>query len=321
MKPHLTIVIPTYNESIDIASCLESIAMQKFDKNKFEVIIVDNYSSDKTVEIAKKFSKKIKLRVLFNKIKDAETSKMKGLKQARGDFFMYLDADMTFADEFFIDRMLNPLYKDPKIAGVFVRFLVNPKHSPLTRTLSYDAWQRDPIFKFFTVSPEEIITKKIDSYYLCELTKDKIPPQGLMIYRKKLIENYIKNKNQLIDNDIPVALFNSGNKYFAYVPQTGVYHYLLRSLSELSRKRMRNLQRTYFPNQDQRLFKWIDWKKDWSKIGIWLLYTFSFILPIFGSIYKTLKYRDICLLNEAAINLVSTSSIVYAVLKNEKNKI
>ncbi len=318
MGKHLTIVIPTFNESHDIVECLDSIAKQTYDKKKFEVIIVDNYSTDTTVKIAKSYSKKIDIRVIFNKIKDAEVSKMKGFREAKGEYFMYMDADMTFSNQYFIEKMTLPLRSDKEIAGVFARFLVNPKHPPLTRTLSYDPWQRDPIFRFFTASPNNIIVQDNKSYFICRLTKDKIPPQGLMIYRKKIIENYVKDKRQLIDNDIPVAIFNEGYDKFAYVPQTGIYHKLLRTLRELSRKRIRNLRRTYFPNKEKRLFKWIDWSKDWPRIGIWLLYTHS-PLPFIAAIYNSIKHRDICLLNEPAINIVSTYSIIWAVLVNMKN--
>ena len=320
MKSFLSIVIPTYNEAHDLKECLSSIASQEFDKNKIEVIIVDNYSTDKTLEVAKKFSKELNLKIIFNKIKDAEVSKMNGFKISNGKFFMYLDADMALADTQFVRKMLLPL-KNKEIAGVFVRFVVNPKHHPLTRTLSYDSWQRDPIFRFFTFSPEQIISKKVNSYYLCNLSINKIPPQGLMVYRKDLIKNYVKNKSQLIDNDIPVAMVMNGHKKFAYVPDTGVHHHLLRSLYELSRKRIRNLRRTYFPNENKRLFRWINWKKDWPKTIIWLIYTSSFVLPILNSFYRSLRYRDFCLLNESAINLVSTYSIVYAIIKNARKKI
>ena len=320
MAKQFTIVIPTYNESRDIKECLESISKQTYDKKNFEVIIVDNYSTDDTVKIAKSYSKRIDIKVIFNKIKDAEVSKMKGFREAKGEYFMYMDADMAFSDKQFIEKMTFPLREDKKISGVFVRFLVNPKHPPLTRTLSYDPWQRDPIFRFFTASPNDIIVQKNKDYFICKVTKEKMPPQGLMIYRKKIIENYAKDKRQLIDNDIPVAIFNEGYDKFAYVPQTGIYHKLLRTLKELSRKRIRNLRRTYFPNQEKRKFKWIDWKKDWPRIGIWLIYTASFALPIINSIYKTLKYKDSCFLNEPAINIVSTGSIVYSVLKNAKTR-
>ncbi len=317
-KSVLSIVIPTYNESRDIKTCLDSIARQGIEKDKIEVIIVDNYSTDDTISIARSFSEKINLKIKFNKIKDAEVSKMKGFMIAKGKFFMYLDADMAFSDKNFVRKMIYPLENDLSIAGVFVRFLVNPKHPPLTRTLSYDPWQRDPIFRFFTASPKDIIVQNQKNYFVCKLAKNKIPPQGLMIYRKKIIENYVKDKRQLIDNDIPVAIFNEGYTKFAYVPQTGVYHKLLRTLKELSRKRIRNLQRTYFPNQKERLFKWIDWRKDWPRIGIWLLYTHS-PFQFINAIYNSIKHKDICLLNEPAINIVSTYSIIWAVLGNMKN--
>lgn len=312
----LTIVIPTYNESKDIFNCLSAIEMQDFPKNEFEVIIVDNYSTDNTLEIAKTFSKKINLKILKNKIKDAEVSKKIGFDNARGEFFMYLDADMKFVGKEFISKMLFPFSDDKRIAGNFVRFLPNKKQPPLTRTLSYDAFQRDPIFQFFTYGVESAIIENKEKYFLCKCDKDRILPQGLMIYRRKLIFDYIKDKKQLIDNEIPAVLVEEGHQYFAYVPSTGVEHMLLRSLKELWKKRVRNLERTYYPNYSSRKFRWIRWKKDWPKIGIWLIYTHS-LLPIFNSIIKTIKYKDICFLSEPVLNAVSTYSIIYGVLKKK----
>lgn len=315
-KPDLTIVIPTYNESRDLGDCLKAIAIQDYPKNKFEVIIVDNYSEDNTLEIARSFSDIINLKTYLNPVKDAESSKMLGFRKSQGKFFMYLDADMRFSDSLFIRKMLFPLKDNKNISGVFVRFLVNKKHPALTRTLSYDEWQRDPIFTFFTTSASDIISEKKEDYYLCKCTKKNVPPQGLMIYRKSLIDSYARNQKQLIDNEIPALLVSKGYENFAFVPDTGVYHFLLRSLKELSHKRIRNLKRTYYPNKDKRLFTWINWKKDWPKIGIWLLYTHSIILPVLSAIIKALKHKDLCFFNEPMLNLVSTYSIIYGVLSN-----
>ena len=316
-KLDLTIVIPTYNEERDIRECLKSIAEQKIDKRKVEIIIVDNYSTDKTLEIAKEFEKKINLRIMKNKIKDAEVSKMLGFTRARGELFMYLDADMRFSDPFFLNKMLFPFQDDSRIVGNFIRFKVNMGYPALTRTLSYDEWQRDPVLKFFTAGVNEIVYAKKKEYWLCVCNKIKIPPQGLMIYKKKLIEKIVKNSPQLIDNEVPALFVEKGYKYFAYVPDTGVYHLLVRSLKELWKKRVRNLQRTYFPNKKNRKFRWINWGKDWPKVGIWLLYTHFFIFPILISIKKSIKYRDICFLNEPLLNLVSTYSMIYGVLSEQ----
>ena len=316
-KPKLSIVIPTYNESRDLRACLSSIQNQKCPHELFEVIIVDNFSNDDTLDIAGEFSKKIEISILKNKIKDAEVSKMIGFIKSRGEFFMYLDADMKFTNENFVEKMLFPFSDDERIAGNFVRFIVKKSQPVLTRVLSYDEFQRDPIFKFFTIGIKDVMKENRKNYWLCECTPKKIPPQGLMIYKKRLIEEYVKDKKQLVDNEIPAVLVEQGNNYFAYVPDTGVEHMLLRSLKELGHKRIRNLNRTYFPNESTRKYKWINWKKDFTKMCLWMIYTNSFVLPIVNSIVKTIKYRDICFLAEPALNLVSTYSIIYGVLKNK----
>src|SRR3989344_3239103 len=316
-KEMLSIAIPTYNEEKDIGNCLKAISSQNYPKDLIEVIIIDNYSTDETLKIVKSFSKKLSIKVLMNQIKDAEVSKKIGFDNSNGEFFMYLDADMKFHNGAFIRKMLFPFKDNEKIAGNFVNFVVNKSHPPLTRTLSYDEFQRDPIFKFFTIGIKDVMKENRKNYWLCECTPKKIPPQGLMIYKKRLIEEYVKDKKQLVDNEIPAVLVEQGNNYFAYVPDTGVEHMLLRSLKELGHKRIRNLNRTYFPNESTRKYKWINWKKDFTKMCLWMIYTNSFVLPIVNSIVKTIKYRDICFLAEPALNLVSTYSIIYGVLKNK----
>ena len=317
MKPRITITIPTYNEEKDLETCLNSIAKQTCTNGWIEVIIVDNESTDKTIEVAKSFSKKLNIKILKNKIKDAEVSKMIGFQNAKGEFFMYMDADMSFRDKEFLNKMIFPFDDDKRIAGNFVQFVVNKNHPPLTRAFSYDEFQRDPIFKFFTVGINEVVKEKKKNYWLCFCDKSKIPPQSLMIYKKNLIDNYSKTQKQLIDNEIPAVLVDEGNNYFAYVPSVGTYHFLLRSLKELWHKRIRNLQRTYYPNVSERKYKWINWKKDFPKVGIWMLYTYSFILPIFNSIIKAIKYKDTCFLSEPMLNFVSTHSIIYGVLSSK----
>jgi len=317
IKPILSITIPTYNEELDLKNCLSSISRQNCSKDLFEIIIVDNFSEDNTLKVVEEFSEKINISILKNKIKDAEVSKMIGFKKSKGELFMYMDADMKLADSEFIKKMLLPFKEDKRIVGNFVKFVVSKKQPLLTRVLSYDEFQRDPIFKFFTIGIKDILVKNKGHYWLCKCSQKNIPPQGLMIYRKELIEKYARNKIQLIDNEIPAVLVEEGNYYFAYVSDTGIEHLILRSLKELWNKRVRNLQRTYFPNEGTRKYKWVDWEKDWPKVFLWLLYTNSFFLPILTSIIKMFKYEDSCFLSEPILNLISTYSIIYGVLKNK----
>lgn len=90
-KPLVSIVITTKNEEKHIKNCLESIKNQTY-KN-LETIVVDNNSSDKTKEIAKKYTKNV-----FNKGPERSAQRNYGmLEKSKGDYVLYLDADMILS--------------------------------------------------------------------------------------------------------------------------------------------------------------------------------------------------------------------------------
>jgi len=88
----VSIVIPTKNEEKNIGYVLKDI--KKFFKEKkdikYEVIIVDAYSKDRTVEIAKKFGAK----VIFDEFGKG-SALIKGMKRAKGDIIISMDADCS----------------------------------------------------------------------------------------------------------------------------------------------------------------------------------------------------------------------------------
>ena len=86
--PLVSIVITTKNEENNIENCLISITEQTYPN--IEVIVVDNNSTDKTFEIALKFTDKV-----FNKGLERSTQRNYGMvKIACGKYVMFLDADM-----------------------------------------------------------------------------------------------------------------------------------------------------------------------------------------------------------------------------------
>jgi len=83
----VTVVITTKNEELVIEDLLKSIKKQSY--SPIETIIVDNSSIDKTVEIAKKYTKYV-----FTKGPERSSQRNYGAKKAKGKYLLFLDADM-----------------------------------------------------------------------------------------------------------------------------------------------------------------------------------------------------------------------------------
>ncbi len=89
--PFFSIIIPTYNREETIACCVKSVLDQTFEM--FEVIIIDNNSSDNTASIIESFHDN---RIFFLKNdKNYERcfSRNRGIKNSKGKFILFLDSD------------------------------------------------------------------------------------------------------------------------------------------------------------------------------------------------------------------------------------
>ena len=113
-KPTVSIIIRTKNEEKYIKQCIEKIRIQNF--KSFEIIIVDNYSTDLTVKKAKKHCHKI------IKIKKFSPGKAinEGIKASRGSIIVVLSAHCIPVNNNWLKNLIKDL-KDKKVAGVYGR--------------------------------------------------------------------------------------------------------------------------------------------------------------------------------------------------------
>ena len=102
-KPFFSVVIPTYNQAKFLKIALRSVFSQTF-KN-FEIIVIDNYSNDKTHELLKKYKKKIILKKIRNRGVIAKSRNL-GIKLARGEWISFLDSD-----DYWSKNKLSEVYK------------------------------------------------------------------------------------------------------------------------------------------------------------------------------------------------------------------
>ncbi len=88
-KPFVSIVLPANNEENYIDSCLSALKIQNYPEDRFEVIVVDNKSKDRTVEIAKSFG----VKVLHKDQGPVGAVRNFGARHAKGDIIAFLDSD------------------------------------------------------------------------------------------------------------------------------------------------------------------------------------------------------------------------------------
>ncbi len=92
VSPLFSIVVPTFNREDYIGRCLESLTSQSC--QDFEVVVVDNASLDRTVEVARSFDGRLELSVHINDSnRERSYSRNRGAEHARGRFVVFLDSD------------------------------------------------------------------------------------------------------------------------------------------------------------------------------------------------------------------------------------
>ena len=101
----ISIIIPALNEERMIGRCLESLSKLDFARDRFEVILVDNGSRDKTLPIAESFQDRLNVRILQKTGVRISALRNTGAKVALGKILAFLDADCLAAADW-LDRIL-----------------------------------------------------------------------------------------------------------------------------------------------------------------------------------------------------------------------
>jgi len=91
----LSVIIPTRNRANLLQKALQSIVYQTFDKQKFEVLVIDNGSTDNTKQVVESFATEIPhLHYFYIETPGLHNGRHKGLKEAKADILIYADDDI-----------------------------------------------------------------------------------------------------------------------------------------------------------------------------------------------------------------------------------
>lgn len=99
---NVSFIIPAYNAAGTLPRCLQSIYHLPFLETEFEVVVVDDCSTDDTVKVCEEYSKAHANFLLIRQEKNhkAGAARNRGLSAARGEYIQFVDADDEIGDEF-----------------------------------------------------------------------------------------------------------------------------------------------------------------------------------------------------------------------------
>jgi glycosyltransferase involved in cell wall biosynthesis len=92
-SPVLTVAIRTYNRASNIAPILDALNTQTVADLPWEIVIVDNNSSDNTAQVIHNYKSKIPLRYIHEPIQGAAIARRRAIKEAHSDLIAFLDDD------------------------------------------------------------------------------------------------------------------------------------------------------------------------------------------------------------------------------------
>ena len=165
-----SVIIPCYNRGNYLGKAIDSVLAQSY-KN-FEIVIVDNGSSDNSIEVAETYAKKYKnITLIKNKINIIAFSLNKGLKAAKGKYYAQLDSDDEYAPDC-LKNMVEFLESHPKsCVAVSYYQLIDEKSNilPELGTIDHLEYDRNNIMRVggagaLRVYHREIILKEFNGF-------------------------------------------------------------------------------------------------------------------------------------------------------------
>jgi cellulose synthase/poly-beta-1,6-N-acetylglucosamine synthase-like glycosyltransferase len=191
----VTIAVPAYNEEKTILRTLKSISRISYPKDKIEIIVVNDGSSDNTEWIVRQYSKAHGNIKLISKRNEGKASALNSaLGAASGDFFACIDADSTITKNS-LNLMIHH-FSEPKTAAVISALKVNNAKN------IYEKLQR---FEYILA----ILMRKLKA----SINTLAMTPGVLSVYRTKVLRKVHGFDKGNITEDFEIAM---RLKYYGY---------------------------------------------------------------------------------------------------------
>jgi glycosyltransferase involved in cell wall biosynthesis len=215
-EPAISVVICTYNRDKFIGEALNCLARQTLPADAFEIIVVDNNSTDNTAKIAKDFiasHPQLNARYVAEPNKGLSFARNRGIQEAKAPIITYIDDDAE-ATPAFLENILSFMQGDKSIVGIGGKVI--PKYSE-----SHEPrWMSKYLNGFVGLMDYGPLPKRFDQTM-------KYPAGCNMTYTKDILKKAGGFNNKLTFRSDDKYIFHQVTKFsdkIYYLPEAMLYH-------------------------------------------------------------------------------------------------
>ena len=219
--PSVSIIVPCFNEEKTISKTIRSLLNLDYPKNKLEILVIDDGSSDKTFQKAKLLEKYKQVKVFHKKNGGKYTALNYGLSITKAEFVGCLDADS---------------FVDSHALGLIMSYFINPKIMTVTSSVKI----HQPRNMLQRIQKIEFILGIFLRKVFASLNSITVAPGPFTIYRKKVFDKLGPFRSGHNTEDLEIAFrLQSKNYQIANAPNACVYTVSPTSFKKLYQQRKR----------------------------------------------------------------------------------
>ena len=291
--PLISVIMPVYNGEKRLPKCLKSIRKQDYPQDKIEIIIVDDDSSDHTVELAKSFG----CVVTRNGSHNPERGKSIGIEQANGEYLFFIDDDNILTKRDWLSKLVDAVVSEDCVGGQAAWFQYSKKASLPDKYMAlygcgdpaiYYLHRRDHMMR--TEKKWRLggtVLKETEHYFKVRFDETTLPTigsQGFLI--KKQYVEMIKWSPLFFHIDANADIIRKGYDNYIILKETVVHNHS-DSYKDFIGKIRRNSKQLKSGVGEERSYSYNLTMGKMIKLGLTLG---TFIIPLIDSIKGWIRY-------------------------------
>ena len=143
-QPTVSIIIPVHNDPNGISTTLTSLSKQDYPHDLWEIIVVDNNSSDNTVQIANLFKNNIpQLKITAETKQSSYAARNKGISVAHCEILAFIDSDMSVESDWIKKGVCTIIEQNADYVGCAIH--IYPVNNPPTVSELFNTYSGFPV--------------------------------------------------------------------------------------------------------------------------------------------------------------------------------